>query len=124
MTTAPTTPDTVDTYIDALDGEARRFATEVRAIIRRATPGITEAIRYQMPCFLLDGHYLVYFGSWKQHIGLYPIPVFDDDLEAEVAPYRAAKDTVRFKYKDPLPTELVERVVAEMIRRSDVTANS
>ena len=117
MTAGPTTPDTVDAYIDALDGEARRFATEVRAIIRRAAPGITEAIRYKMPCFLADGRYLVYFGSWKQHIGLYPVPVFDDGLEADVAPHRTAKDTVRFRYKDPIPTELVERIIAELIRR-------
>ena len=121
MTAVPTSPDTVDDYIEALDGDARRFATEVRAIIRRATPGITETIRYKMPCFQVDGRYLVYFGSWKQHIGLYPIPVFDDDLEADVDPHRAAKDTVRFKYKDPLPTALVERVIAKLIRRLEPT---
>ena len=117
--TAATSPATVDAYIDALDGDAKRFAIEFRAIILSATPGITEAISYKMPAFLLDGRYFVYFGSWKQHLGLYPVPVFDGDLETEVGPLRAAKDTVRFMYKDPIPTELVERIITEMVRRKE-----
>ena len=104
---------------DALDGDAKRFAIEFRAIIGSAAPGITEAISYKMPAFLLDGRYFVYFGSWKQHLGLYPVPVFDGDLETEVGPLRAAKDTVRFMYKDEIPTDLVERIITEMVRRKE-----
>ena len=117
ITAAPTSPVTVEAYIAALEGDAQRNAIQFRDIIQRAAPGITETVRYQMPCFLLDGEYLVYFGAWKHHIGLYPIPRLDPDLEAEVGPYRAAKDTVRFRYKDPVPTDLVERLIAELIRR-------
>ena len=117
MTAVPTPPVTVEAYIAALEGDAQRIATQFHEIIRRAAPGITDTVRYQMPCYLLDGEYLVYFGAWKQHIGLYPIPPLDPDLEAEVGPYRAAKDTVRFQYKDPVPTDLVERLIAELIRR-------
>jgi uncharacterized protein YdhG (YjbR/CyaY superfamily) len=110
-------PSTVDEYIAALDGDARRIAVGVRDTIGRAAPGVTEAIRYQMPCFQLDGQYLIYVGAWKHHIGLYPIPVLDDALEAEIRPYRAAKDTVRFRYADPIPWDLVERLVADLVRR-------
>ena len=117
MTAVPTPPATVEAYIAGLEGDAQRIATQFHEIIRRAAPGITDTVRYQMPCYLLDGEYLVYFGAWKKHIGLYPIPPLDPDLEAEVGPYRAAKDTVRFQYKDPVPTDLVERLVAELIRR-------
>ena len=124
MTAEPTSPDTVDAYIAALEGDAQRVAVQLREIIRSAAPGITETVRYKMPCFLVDGEYLVYFGSWKNHIGLYPIPVLDSDLEADVGPYRAAKDTVRFRYKDPVPADLVERLIAELIRRRTNTAGS
>jgi uncharacterized protein YdhG (YjbR/CyaY superfamily) len=112
-----TPPDTVDGYIAALDGDARAVATQFREIIRRAAPGVTETVRYKMPCFQFDGEYLVYFGAWKNHIGLYPIPSLDGDLEAAVSPYRAAKDTVRFRYRDPVPSDLVERLIAELVRR-------
>jgi uncharacterized protein YdhG (YjbR/CyaY superfamily) len=112
-----TSPVTVDDYIAALDGDARRIASEFREAIRRAVPGVTETVRYKMPCFLLDGRYLVHIGAWKSHIGLYPVPSFDGELEAEVAHYRAAKDTVRFRYKDPVPWDLVERILTALVDR-------
>jgi uncharacterized protein YdhG (YjbR/CyaY superfamily) len=68
-----------------------------------------------MPAFVLDGHGL-HVGGWKRHVGLYPVPRLDDDLEAELAPYRTHKDTVRFLYRHPVPYDLVERV-ASAIRR-------
>jgi uncharacterized protein YdhG (YjbR/CyaY superfamily) len=110
-------PLTVQSYIDSLDGDAQGIATHLRDAIHAAAPGITDTIRYQMPCFLIDGKYLVHFGAWKKHIGLYPIPRFDTELEAEIRPYRTAKDTVRFQYRDPLPWDLVERLIAELVRR-------
>ena len=112
-----TAPSTVDDYIATLDGDAQRIAIQFRRVIRAAAPGITETVRYKMPCFLIHGDYFVYFGAWKHHIGLYPIPSLGADLESEVGPYRAAKDTVRFRYKDPVPWDLVERLVAELVRR-------
>ena len=65
----------------------------------------------------VDGEYLVYFGAWKHHIGLYPIPPLAAELEGDVGPYRAATDTVRFRYKDPVPWDIVERLIAELVRR-------
>ena len=108
---------TVEDYIATLEGDARRFAVEFRDAIRRVVPEVSETVRYKMPCFLVDGQYLVYFGAWKHHIGLYPIPRFDGDLEAEMGPYRTATDTVRFPYKDPVPWDLVQRLLAELVRR-------
>ena len=114
----PTSPSTVDDYIATLDGDAERTAIQLRRTIQAAAPGITETIRYQMPCFLLEGEYLVYFGAWKKHVGLYPVPPLDTDLEADVGPYRSGKDTVRFPYKGPVPWDLVERLIAELVRRA------
>ena len=117
MTSVPTPTPTVDDYIAALDGDARRIAVQLRDTIRRIAPGVTDTVRYKMPCFLVDGEYLVYFGSWKSHVGLYPIPRLNADLEAEVAPYRTAKDTVRFRYRESVPWDLVERLIADLVRR-------
>ena len=117
MTTVPP-PRTVQSYIDSLGGDAQRIATQLRDAIHAAAPGITDTIRYQMPCFLLNAKYLVYFGAWKKHIGLYPIPRFDTGLETEICPYRTAKDTVRIQYKDPVPWDLIERLIAELVQRA------
>ena len=55
----------------------------------------------------------MYYAAWKQHIGMYPIPAAEPALESRIAPYRAAKDTVRFTYKKPIPYELIDDVVAD-----------
>ncbi len=110
-------PTAVDEYMAALEGDAHTIAEQVRQAIHRATPGIDETVRYKMPCFSIDGEYLVYLGAWKKHIGLYPIPAFDGGLESDVAPYRTATDTVRFPYNKTIPYDLVERIVVALVDR-------
>jgi uncharacterized protein YdhG (YjbR/CyaY superfamily) len=113
-------PDSVDAYMAALDGDALTTAQQVRLAIHRAAPDVDEAVRYSMPCFSVDGEYLVYFGAWRKHIGLYPIPTMDAALERDVAPYRTHTDTVRFDYSKPVPYDLIERLVVALVdRKSD-----
>ncbi|MGZ5390252.1 MAG: iron chaperone, partial [Aeromicrobium sp.] len=69
----------------------------------------------QMPVFTIDGIYLVYVGAWKHHIGLYPIPKLPTDLEPDIAPYRTKTDTVRFLYNQPIPYELIERLIEALV---------
>lgn len=68
-----------------------------------------------MPATMADGRYVVHLAAWKHHNGLDPIPHFDGPLEDEIAPFRAAKDTVRLPYDKPIPYDLVERLVAELV---------
>jgi uncharacterized protein YdhG (YjbR/CyaY superfamily) len=111
-------PD-VDAYIAALAGDARTITQHVRQLVHDAAPGVTESIRYQMPCFQVDGKYLVYVGAWKRHIGMYPIPTFDGGLERDIADSRAAKDTIQFQYSKPIPDDLIKRLVAELVTRNE-----
>lgn len=105
----------VDDYIAALPAEAQPVLQRIRNIIHAGAPGAVESIRYQMPTVFVDGHYLVYFAAWKHHIGLYPIPTLDEALEAEVTPYRAPKDSLRFPYRQPIPYDLFARLVAALV---------
>ena len=109
---------TIDDYIASFPTDVQVILEGVRRAIRRAAPGSEETISYQMPTFTLNGKYLVYFGAWKHHIGLYPIPAVDEALEKDLSQYRAAKGTLRFPLRKPVPYELVERVVAVLIRKN------
>lgn len=111
-----TEPTTVDEYIDRADPAVQQRLRDVRAAVHRALPGSTERIGYKMPGITRDGKTVVWFASWKKHIALYAVPVFDGALEDEVSSRRAAKDTLQFPHRQPLPTDLIERVVREMIR--------
>ncbi|MCS5734111.1 iron chaperone [Herbiconiux daphne] len=106
----PDTPESVDAYLAGFPAEQRDVLQRVRDAIHRGVPGATEKIRYAMPAVMLGGRYAIHFAGWKKHIGLYPVPVFDDGLEAEIAPYRSEKDSVTFSWKEPVPYDLIERV--------------
>src|SRR3954468_9363539 len=108
---------TVDEYVAALPDEVRPVFDRLRSSVRAAVPDVGETISYAMPTFTLDGRPLVHLAAWKKHVGLYPLPPMDDDLGRAVAPYRAAKDTMQLNYAEPIPYDLVERVVAAMVRR-------
>ncbi len=113
----PDRAETIDEYIAACPPDVQPVLRELRETIHRVAPEAEESISYQIPTFKLKGRALVYFAAWKQHIGLYPVPPLDDDLEREVGSFRAAKDTLRFPLGQPVPYPLVERVVAVLVSR-------
>jgi uncharacterized protein YdhG (YjbR/CyaY superfamily) len=109
------TSTTVDAYAAALPDQPREVLDTIRRLIATSVPGVQESIRYQMPVFTIEGIYLVYVGAWKHHIGFYPIPALPPDLEADIAPYRTKTDTIRFLYKQPIPSELIERLIDALV---------
>jgi uncharacterized protein YdhG (YjbR/CyaY superfamily) len=109
--------ETIDEYIASKPGEVQPTLEKVRQTLRKAVPGADEAISYEIPTLMLDGRYVVYFAAWKHHLSIYPIPETDEDFEKELAPYRAAKGTLKFPFGEPIPYELIERVGAHLLRR-------
>ena len=109
--------NSIDEYIATCPAEVQPILEEIRRVIRRAAPESEETISYRMPTFTMDGKYLVYVSAWKQHIGVYPISHLDGTLEQEVSRYRAAKDTLRFPLGEPVPYELIGRLVVELVKR-------
>jgi uncharacterized protein YdhG (YjbR/CyaY superfamily) len=108
---------TVDEYVESLPENVQTVMAGIRRSIRTVVPDVGETISYDMPTFILDGKPLVHVAAWKKHIGLYPLPPLEGALAEEVAPYRAAKDTMHLKYSRPIPYDLVERVVAVMLEQ-------
>jgi len=108
---------TVDEYIATCSAPVQTILKELRKVIGRAAPGSEETISYRMPTNTLGGRPLVYFAAWRTHIGVYPIPPLDEPLEQQVSRYRSAKDTLRFPLGEPVPYELIGRLVGELVRR-------
>lgn len=108
------TATSVDDYLAGFDGEVRERLDRVRAAIHSVLPDAEESIRYGMPAVALGARGHVYFAAWKKHIGFYPVPRSAHPIEAEVAPYRDAKDTLRFPYAQAQPDELIARVTAHL----------
>jgi uncharacterized protein YdhG (YjbR/CyaY superfamily) len=110
MSDATTGFTTIEEYIASASAESRPLLEAMRATIREAAPDASEKISYQMPTFALHG-ILVHFAAFESHIGFYPTPSGISAFAAELAPYKHAKGSVQFPIDQPLPLELVTRMV-------------
>src|SRR5688572_30593705 len=111
MKTARTKPKDIDDYIAGFPAEVQPILEKVRATIRKAAPKAEETISYQIPTFKLNGAYLIYFAAFKEHVGLYPVPPGNAELDPVVKKYRSGQATLRFPYDEALPLGLITRIV-------------
>lgn len=102
---------TIDDYMAPFPEEVRGRLQLIRMKVNELAPGAKESISYGIPTFKLNNTYLVYFGGWKDYISMYPLPEGNPEFDAAVEPYKAAKSTVRFPHKEPLPLPLIETIV-------------
>lgn len=100
----------IDEYIAAFPADVQERLRQMRAVIREAAPEAQEKISYQMPTFFLHGN-LVHFAAFKNHIGFYPAPRGIEEFKDELAVYKGAKGSVRFPLDQPLPLDLIRRIV-------------
>lgn len=105
------TAATIDEYIAEFPAETRRVLEEVRALIRELAPDAVETISYAIPTFDLGGKHLVHFAGYQHHVGLYPTPSGMEAFSDELEPYKAGKGSARFPLGQPLPKDLIRRIV-------------
>ncbi len=101
----------VDEYIKTFPKDIQSILEKMRQTVKKAAPGVVEAISYQMPTFKLNGKALVYFAAFKSHIGFYPIPSGVEAFKKELSPYKKGKGSVQFPMDQPMPYDLVRRIV-------------
>jgi uncharacterized protein YdhG (YjbR/CyaY superfamily) len=101
----------VDDYISAQPVPARPVLERVRATIRKALPGATEGISYQIPMYKLDGRMVLYFAGFQRHYSIYPATArVVGALKSELAGRVHSKATIRFSLGDAVPTRLIARI--------------
>ena len=105
------TATSIDEYIAGFPPETRRALEELRAIVKASAPDATETMSYAIPTFDLNGRHLVHFAGYEKHIGFYPVPSGIEAFKVELKPYRQGKGSVQFPLGQPLPTELIRRIV-------------
>ena len=102
---------TVDEYIATFSEGVQERLQRLRQLIRETVPEAVEAISYQMPTFKLGGKHPIHFAAFKNHIGVYPTPSGVEAFQEELSPYKNAKGSVQFSLHQPLPFNLIKRIV-------------
>ena len=106
--------ESVEEYIASFPADVQEALQEIRRRCHAAVPGSGEMISYGIPTITLGGKYVLYFAGWAHHISVYPVPDGDESLSTELAPYRAAKGTLKFPLRKPVPYELIGKVAAAL----------
>jgi uncharacterized protein YdhG (YjbR/CyaY superfamily) len=111
----------IDEYIATFPDEVQERLQSIRTAIQKAAPEATEAISYQMPTFKLNGN-LVHFAAFKHHIGFYSTPSGHSEFKEDLSRYKGGKGSVQFPITDPLPLDLISRIVAFRVQENLVKA--
>ncbi len=101
----------VDEYIHSFPETTQKQLQHIRAIIRSVIPQAEEVISYKMPAYKLN-RVIVYFAGYAKHIGFYPTGSGIAHFQHEFGHYKSSKGAVQFPIDQPLPVELIERIVA------------
>jgi uncharacterized protein YdhG (YjbR/CyaY superfamily) len=110
---------TVDEYLDAAPEPHASTLRQIRATLRELLPDATETISYGMPAFKERGKAIAGYAHFKNHCSYFPhsgavLPVIAEELEG----YDWSKGTLRFATDQPLPSDLIRRLVA--VRRDQL----
>ena len=122
MKVAQNKPSIIDAYIAAFPPEVRQILKKMRSTIKAAAPNAQETISYKIPTFTLNGRHLIYFAGYQKHVAVYPVPAGDAAFRKKIEIYRAGRGTLRFPLDQPIPYELITRIVKLFIRQSAAKA--
>jgi uncharacterized protein YdhG (YjbR/CyaY superfamily) len=101
---------TIDEYIKTFSSEIQIILQKLRKLVKEVEPSAKELISYKMPTFEIANGNRVYFAANKKHVGFYAI-YEPTDMEDELKPYRSTKDTLRFLFDEPMPYDLIKKVI-------------
>ena len=107
----------IDEYIAGFPQDVQEALQKIRGIIRKAAPDAEEAIKYQMPTFVLHGN-LVHFAAFQKHIGFYPTPSAIEAFKNDLAGYEWAKGSVQFPLNRSVPFTLIKKMVEFRVKET------
>ena len=109
----------IDDYLQRLDEPKRSTLSQLRRDILAVVPDAEQCISYGLPGFRIDGKTIAGFAAFKNHLSYLPHSgsVFPE-LAGELAGYQKSSGSLRFPVDQPLPPELVEKLIAVRIRQA------
>lgn len=116
-------PSTIDEYIRAYPRDVQKKLADLRSTIRRAAPDAIEKIAYRMPTFFQKKN-LVHFAAYGHHIGFYPTPSGMAAFKDQLTRYVTSKGAIQFPIDEPLPLDLVTRIVKFRVAENEAKAGA
>lgn len=110
----------IDAILAGLPADQRAALQHLRETIAAVAADAVEAMSYGAPAFRYRGHPLVSYAAAKAHCAFYVMsPQVIVDHAADLDGFDTSKGTIRFTLDEPLPAELVEKLVRARMAESD-----
>ena len=109
----------VDAYIAAAPKAAQPRVRQLRKLIKEAAPQAEERLSYGMPYYDYHGR-LIYYSAFKNHIGVYPVG--EAAQHKELSKFMTGKGTYRFPLDQPMPVDLIRKLVEARVRKNEATS--
>ena len=114
-------PNNADEYIATYPVDIQKRLQQIREVIKEAAPQAKEVISYAMPAYKINS-VLVYFAGWDKHIGFYPGAGAIAHFKDELAEFKGAKGSVQFPLDEPVPVDIINKIVAYRIKEDEALA--
>jgi uncharacterized protein YdhG (YjbR/CyaY superfamily) len=111
--------DQIDEYLQHVHDPKRSTLEQLRSDILAVVPDAEQCISYASPAFKVEGKTIAGFAAFKNHLSYLPHSgsVFPE-LSGELAGYEKSTGALRFPVDQPLPRDLVEKLIAVRMRQA------
>jgi uncharacterized protein YdhG (YjbR/CyaY superfamily) len=109
----------IDQYLAELEEPKRTTLARLRQTIEQLLPAAEQGMSYGLPAFKVGGKTIAGFAAFKNHLSYLPHSgsVFPE-LTDELAGYTASSGSLHFSIDEPLPADLVEKLVTIRLRQA------
>lgn len=120
---AKTDYKTIDEYHGAFPAELQERMQTIRDIVHKVAPEAEEVISYQIPAFRYKG-FLIYYAAFAKHISIsHPFSAaLLETFEKELQRYKVSKSAIQLPNSEPLPVDLIERILRFRKEENDMKA--
>jgi uncharacterized protein YdhG (YjbR/CyaY superfamily) len=106
----------VDEYLAGVEEPKRTTLQALRATILEVIPEAEQGLSYGLPAFRVGGTAVAGFAAFKNHLSYVPFSgSVLDQLADELGGYATTKGSLHFRVDRPLPTALVNKLIATRI---------
>lgn len=110
-------PAAVDAYLAGISPPQANCLEELRQLIKSSVPGVRERISYGTSVIFALDRDLVGFVAQPNHLSFFTMsPDLAKAMQAEIRQtHKLSGATIHFSVDNPLPTSLVEKILAERV---------
>ena len=122
LVSAPVATADVDEYLEALEEPKRGTLEALRRTILEIVPEAEQVISYQVPGFRVGGRTVAASPAFNNHLSYLPFSgSVLSQLSDELQGYTMTKSALCFAVDEPLPKELVEKLIAVRLTQRPLT---